>query len=121
MSLGLDLHGDAVSAIGTSVYIYKRYTGRTVNTLGVWTSGYAADQTMTGGNVQPVALKELNQNGLDTSKEYIKIWDNIEFQSLDRGQGADRCEYRGDLYEIVPATTNWFGEDGWCESLWVKQ
>lgn len=119
--IGLDLHGDAVGAIGTSEYTYRRYKGRAVNDLGNWVTEYEDDELRDSGNVQPVSLRELNQNGLNTSITHIKIWDTVDFQSVDRNQGADRCVYNGDVYEILPNTTRWFTEDGWCESIWVKQ
>ena len=122
MSLNnIDLHGAVTSVLGTSEYIYKQYQGRTLNDLGIWVTTYHTDVVRTTGTVQPMDAKELQQNGIDSTQEHILIIDKVDFTINRRNQGADRCVYLGNIYEIIPTTCNWFGEYGWCESIWCRQ
>lgn len=121
MSLGFNLHELATQVIGTSTYIYRKYNGRAVNDLGVYSDSFEPDETRTTGNVQPVKGSELLQYGLDSSRRYIKIYDSLNFTHVSAGNGSDQCVYGGQTYVILPETVNWFTEDGWSSSIWQQQ
>ncbi len=114
---GSNILAQAFRVIRPQPVKYFKWTGRTVNDIGLDVATYADPITL-NGSVQAVGRNVYEQLGLDWQKNYINFYIKQRATDINRNQSGDQLEFCGRRYE-AKSEANWFGIDGWVYILCV--
>lgn len=108
----------AMSVVATQDIELIRFTGRTLNEIGIWENQYAAPVTVRA-SVQAINLNVYKQFGLDWQKNYFQVYVNLDVVPLERDHAGDRVRYNGKLFQAT-SDVPWQSIDGWDSFVMVE-
>lgn len=108
----------ALHITGAQAVIYRRFSGRTTNEIGLDVSAFA-DPVQIKGSVQAVPRSTYEQLGLDFQKRYVTLYTVAEVFDLQRDISGDMIEFGGKTYQLV-SSTDWHPMAGWQSVLCVE-
>lgn len=101
-----------------SVY-YIKFTGETKTVGGVKKLEYDYPILISQASVQPVSTYLVQQLGLDTQKQYRRIFVPTNALALDEQNSSDKFEFDGGKWSIWESKI-WETYDGWNNVIVVK-
>ncbi|MBP3514294.1 MAG: hypothetical protein J6J74_07455 [Elusimicrobiaceae bacterium] len=114
MILG-DLLSQAFNIIPTQEFEYCAFTGKTVNTLGVFVNEYAAPVKYFG-SIQALEQTQYEKLGLNFEREYRTVYASVQMKGLDKQATPDILIFEGRRWKVI-RNTPWFNIDGWCGAV----
>lgn len=108
---GSNLLNQALSLIAAQPVMLRRFTGRTVNSIGEYVNTWAAGVAIVG-SVQAVPQRMYEQLGLDWNRDYVTLYTSEQVIEVNRDGTGDRLVYGGRHY-LCESLTDWYGQDGW--------
>ena len=108
---GSNLLLQALTVINPQYITYYEVTGRTVNSIGQYTTTYAAGVQIRG-SFQAVPKNLYQAYGLDLQKSYYTFYSLNNLIDLIRDTSNDQIAYDGKRYQCESAN-DWFAQDGW--------
>jgi hypothetical protein len=114
---GGNLLNAAFAMVAAQPFDYVKYTGRTINTIGLYESSYETPETLIG-SIQAVPRNVYQEYGLDFQKIYFTIFVSKDVVDLARDVSGDQVQWLGRVLQIV-SQTPWFNIDGWVSFLAV--
>lgn len=72
------------------------------------------------GSFQSVDAKDVQEMGLDITRNYRKLYTSHKVENVQRGTMPDIIVYDNKKYSIV-GDTDWFAQDGWKSVLCVEE
>jgi len=115
---GGNLLNQAFALIGQNAFDYYKYTGRTVNTIGLYESAFDLPVTLSG-SIQAVSRSVYQNLGLDFQKQYITIFVSSNVIDMARGRSGDEIAWNGRRYQLANEM-NWYEVDGWTSFMAVE-
>lgn len=116
---GINLYKLATSAIGTQQVQYYQFIDRTTNEVGLDVVNYAEPVTI-DGSVQAASWNQLQNLGLDLTKEYITFYTDNNILTIERDTAGDQLAYQGKRYQVIGKPSDWIRQDGWNGVLCVR-
>jgi hypothetical protein len=114
---GSNLLAAAFMMVSPQPFGYVKYTGRAVNSIGLYESSYDAPEILSG-SIQAVSRSVYQEYGLDFQKIYFTIFVSKDVVDLARDVSGDMVQWNGRVLQIV-SQTPWFNIDGWVSFLAV--
>lgn len=108
----------ALNTVPKQSIVWYQFDATTVDARGRETASYKVAVTI-DASVQPVARRDYEQFGLDTSKAYYTIWASADMDSVARDGAPDKFEYSGMTLQAV-GVTDWLSHNGWRQVICVK-
>jgi hypothetical protein len=108
---GSNLLAQALSVIAPQTVTLRRFTGRTVNSIGEYVNTWDTAVPIVG-SLQAVPQHMYEQLGLDWNKEYVTLYTSEPLIEVNRDGTGDRILYRNRHY-LCESSTDWIGQDGW--------
>lgn len=115
---GINAAALALATIGQVRVEYRRFTGRTTNTIGLDVATYA-DPVPATGSWQPVPRDVYEALGLDLQKQHVTWITRAFLADIDRDTSGDIVERAGRHYQVLSATT-WEMDCGYSSYLLVR-
>lgn len=115
---GSNLLNQALTLIGGQRFIYRAFSSRSTNSIGLDVATYLPDAAVTG-SIQAVPRNMYEQMGLDLQKSYINIYISHDVVDIDRDVSGDQVVFFGALYQCISKTA-WKSIDGWNQVLAVR-
>jgi len=113
-----NLLNTAFNLISKTSFQWYPQSGRTLNEIGVWVSGYAAPITLYG-SIQAVSRDVYQALGLDYQKNYISIHVSSPLVDIGRGHSGDKINWKGIDYQLT-SEVNWYSIDGWTKVMAIE-
>lgn len=108
---GSNLLRRAARLIKLQAVDYYQDAGRTANDIGVDVTAYLPAVSIQA-SVQPVALDDYQQLGLDFGKNYVTLYSQTPLIGVARDVSGDVFTYNSKVYQ-VRSPTDWLAQDGW--------
>jgi len=122
MSLGAvpssNLLKKALSAIHKEPFIYRQFSARAKNDIGIYVPSFTSDTTLYG-SIQAVPRRLYQLHGLDYKKNYITIYSTGVIEGVQRDTSGDRVVYNGKLFQVLEEN-DWQPMDGWNGVICVE-
>ena len=118
-NFGFNLLATVQGSIATQEYQWHEWTDSTTNAHGYEVDTYAAPVTRRG-SVQPMSREQVQSEGLEQSKTYIRIYDTELINLMSRSRNADKITYNGGDYKAMPTSDDWQASGGWGAVLAVR-
>lgn len=115
---GSNLLNMALGVIGRQTVQWSQFTGRTVNSIGLFENAFATAISVSG-SFQPIPRNRYENLGLDWSKDYVTFYVSKPFGDVRRDGTGDTFVFNGKTYQVM-SNADWFAVDGWVSSMAVK-
>lgn len=108
---GSNILAQALSALGTSEFIFYKWASTVTNDAGLDVHTYELGVTLRG-SVQAVERSSYKSMGLNFSSKYLAIWTLQDVSVLTRLQANDQIGFLGRRFNIL-AEDDWIPIDFW--------
>lgn len=115
---GSNLLNQALRLIAKQTFIYKAFSSRTANSIGMWVTTYAKPVSVKG-SVQPISRVLMQVLGLDMQKNYVNIFIPQKVVDIERDVTSDQFVFNSRTYQVI-SITPWHLIDGWNQALCIE-
>lgn len=110
----------AMRVIPPETLTYEKYTGTTVNEIGLDVPTYAPPITTKGSIQHHISERMYEAYGLDLNKDYALVDVPANIVGAEENKSPDRLTFHGKKW-IVVKNNNWYVYNGWVKLVVIAQ